>query len=115
MHKKDIHSAAQTLGKLGGLAKSKAKAKAVRENGKLGGRPVKGAGGLSNFCPNLQNTHVKTKTQNQRKAESNAHKAFSHYLATRRAYRKGQATIEQVAHTLAVFDLTLAIANLKRQ
>jgi hypothetical protein len=72
-------------------------------------------GGLSNFCPNLQNTHVKTKTQNQRKAESNAHKAFSHYLATRRAYRKGQATIEQVAHTLAVFDLTLAIANLKRQ
>ena len=112
MNKKDIHSAAQTLGKLGGLAKSKAKAKAVRENGKLGGRPVKG---LSNFCPNLQNTHVKTKTQNQRKAESNAHKAFSHYLGTRRAYRKGQATIEQVAHTLAVFDLTLAIANLKRQ
>jgi len=40
MNKKDIHSAAQTLGKLGGLAKSKAKAKAVRENGKLGGRPV---------------------------------------------------------------------------
>ena len=40
MNKKDIHSAAQALGKLGGLAKSKAKAKAVRENGKLGGRPV---------------------------------------------------------------------------
>ena len=114
MNKKDIHSAAQALGKLGGLAKSKAKAKAVRENGKLGGRPV-GSKNMSNFCPNLQNTHVKTKTQNQRKAESNAHKAFSHYLATRRAYRKGQATIEQVAHTLAVFDLTLAIANLKRQ
>ena len=33
MNKKDIHSAAQALGKLGGLAKSKAKAKAVRENG----------------------------------------------------------------------------------
>jgi hypothetical protein len=40
MNKKDIHSAAQALGKLGGLAKSKAKATAVRENGKLGGRPV---------------------------------------------------------------------------
>ena len=38
---KDIHSAAQVLGHLGGLAKSKAKAKAVRENGKLGGRPLK--------------------------------------------------------------------------
>jgi hypothetical protein len=40
MNTKDIHSAAQALGRLGGLAKSKAKAKAVRENGKLGGRPV---------------------------------------------------------------------------
>jgi hypothetical protein len=40
MKKKDIHLAAQALGKLGGLAKSKAKATAVRENGKLGGRPV---------------------------------------------------------------------------
>jgi hypothetical protein len=41
MTKKDhIHSAAQTLGKLGGLAKSQAKATAVRENGKLGGRPM---------------------------------------------------------------------------
>jgi hypothetical protein len=40
MNKKDIHSAAQALGKLGGLAKSKAKATAVRENGKFGGRPV---------------------------------------------------------------------------
>jgi hypothetical protein len=37
---KDIHSAAQALGRLGGLAKSKAKAEAVRENGKLGGRPL---------------------------------------------------------------------------
>ena len=55
-------------------------------------------------------------TQNQkRKAESNAHKAFSRYLATRRAYQRGQATIEQVAHSLAVFDLTLAIAKLKRR
>jgi hypothetical protein len=35
----EIHQAAQALGRLGGLAKSKAKAKAVRENGKLGGRP----------------------------------------------------------------------------
>jgi hypothetical protein len=39
MSKQDIHSAAQALGRLGGLAKSKAKEKAVRENGKLGGRP----------------------------------------------------------------------------
>ena len=36
----NIHSAAQALGRLGGLAKSKAKATAVRENGKLGGRPL---------------------------------------------------------------------------
>ena len=28
------------MGKLGGLAKSAAKAQAVRENGKLGGRPA---------------------------------------------------------------------------
>lgn len=33
--------AAQSLGRLGGLAKSKAKTAAVRENGKLGGRPKK--------------------------------------------------------------------------
>ena len=33
--------AAQQLGRLGGLAKSKAKTAAVRENGKLGGRPTK--------------------------------------------------------------------------
>lgn len=31
--------AAATLGRLGGLAKSAAKAKAARENGKKGGRP----------------------------------------------------------------------------
>ena len=36
-----MNAAAQQLGRLGGLAKSKAKAAAVRENGKLGGRPKK--------------------------------------------------------------------------
>ena len=35
------NKAAQQLGRLGGLAKSAAKAAAVRENGKLGGRPKK--------------------------------------------------------------------------
>jgi hypothetical protein len=40
MSKPAIHSAAQTLGRLGGLAKSEAKATAVRENGKRGGRQV---------------------------------------------------------------------------
>lgn len=35
------NKAAQQLGRLGGLAKSAAKAVAVRENGKLGGRPKK--------------------------------------------------------------------------
>lgn len=34
-----MNPAAQSLGRLGGLAKSKAKTAAVRENGKLGGRP----------------------------------------------------------------------------
>ena len=33
--------AAQQLGRLGGLARSEAKARAARENGKLGGRPPK--------------------------------------------------------------------------
>ena len=36
----DYQDAAATLGKLGGSAKSAAKAAAVRENGKLGGRPA---------------------------------------------------------------------------
>lgn len=36
-----MNPAAQSLGRLGGLAKSAAKAAAVRENGKLGGRPKK--------------------------------------------------------------------------
>jgi hypothetical protein len=40
MNNNDTHSAAQALGRLGGLAKSEAKATAVRENGKLGGRPL---------------------------------------------------------------------------
>ena len=34
-----MNKAAQQLGRLGGLAKSKAKADAARENGKKGGRP----------------------------------------------------------------------------
>ena len=34
-----MNPAAQSLGRLGGLAKSKAKTAAVRKNGKLGGRP----------------------------------------------------------------------------
>jgi hypothetical protein len=37
----DINKAAATLGRKGGSAKSDAKAKASRENGKLGGRPKK--------------------------------------------------------------------------
>lgn len=36
---KNKNPAAQTLGRLGGKVKSKAKAKAARDNGKLGGRP----------------------------------------------------------------------------
>lgn len=35
------NKAAQQLGRLGGLAKSKAKSAAVKENGKKGGRPRK--------------------------------------------------------------------------
>jgi len=34
-----MNSAAQQLGRLGGLAKSKAKTAAAKANGKLGGRP----------------------------------------------------------------------------
>jgi|WetSurMetagenome_2_1015567.scaffolds.fasta_scaffold479393_1 hypothetical protein len=37
----NISKAAQTLGKKGGKVKSEAKTKAVRENGKRGGRPKK--------------------------------------------------------------------------
>jgi hypothetical protein len=37
-----IAKIAAALGKLGGSVKSKAKAKAARENGKKGGRPRKG-------------------------------------------------------------------------
>lgn len=36
-----MNRAAQKLGRLGGLARSKAKAAAARANGKLGGRPKK--------------------------------------------------------------------------
>jgi hypothetical protein len=38
---KQISKIAAALGKLGGSVKSKAKAKAARENGKKGGRPRK--------------------------------------------------------------------------
>lgn len=37
----DVTTAAALLGRLGGLAKSKAKARAARENGHKGGRPPK--------------------------------------------------------------------------
>jgi hypothetical protein len=37
----NLSQAAAALGKKGGSVKSKRKAKAVRENGKLGGRPRK--------------------------------------------------------------------------
>ena len=36
-----MNKAAQELGRLGGLKTSEAKARASRENGKLGGRPKK--------------------------------------------------------------------------
>jgi len=55
---------------------------------------------------------MKTRSNAKAKAQSNAHKAFSNYLATRRACLKGHASIQQVAKALALFDLTLAIANL---
>jgi len=58
---------------------------------------------------------VKEMTQAQkRKAERNAHLAFVRYLNTRRAFQRGQATLQQVAHALATFDLTLAIAKMSR-
>jgi len=41
MDQKYISRIAAALGKLGGSSKSKAKAKAARENGKKGGRPRK--------------------------------------------------------------------------
>lgn len=37
----DFENAAESLGKLGGQARSKVKARASRANGKLGGRPAK--------------------------------------------------------------------------
>ena len=57
------NKAAQELGKLGGSVKSDAKAKAVRENGKKGGRPRTSVQildvevGLMNFI-NYYNTEV---------------------------------------------------------
>jgi hypothetical protein len=39
MSKKDVSKAAAALGRQGGKAKSERKAKAVRDNGRLGGRP----------------------------------------------------------------------------
>ena len=53
MNPQQIHKAAQGLGRLGGLAKSAAKAKAVRENGKLGGRPR----GSKDSKPRKKNKH----------------------------------------------------------
>ena len=53
-----------------------------------------------------------SQTTAKAKAMANAHRAFSRYLATRRAYKGGRAAIQQVAHALALFDLTFAIANL---
>lgn len=41
MNTRGKHKAAVELGQLGGLVKSEAKTKAVRENGKKGGRPKK--------------------------------------------------------------------------
>jgi hypothetical protein len=66
-------------------------------------------------APIVNNTNLKAKTQTQkRKAGVEAYKAFSHYLAIRRSYYKGQATIEQLAHALALLDLALVIAGLKQ-
>jgi len=41
MNKQDLAKAAAVMGAKGGRSKSPAKVKAVRENGKLGGRPKK--------------------------------------------------------------------------
>lgn len=40
-NQKKVHGAAALLGKLGGAARTKRKAKAVRTNGRKGGRPSK--------------------------------------------------------------------------
>jgi hypothetical protein len=53
---------------------------------------------------------IQTKQNRKRKAESNAYKAFSHYIAIRRKLVRGQATIQQVAHALALVDITSAVA-----
>ena len=60
----------------------------------------------------ISSTTKENRSNARAKAQSNAHNAFSHYLATRRADQRGQATIQQVAKALALFHLTLAVANL---
>jgi len=64
----------------------------------------------------LRNSSMKQERENRNtartRAQANARRAFSHYLATRRAYQRRQATIQQVAKALALFDLTLTVANL---
>jgi hypothetical protein len=55
---------------------------------------------------------MRANSNTRTRAQAKAQRALSHYLATRRAYQKRQATIQQVAKALALFDLTLAIANL---
>ena len=56
MERREMNQAAQTLGRLGGLAKSAAKAAAVRENGKLGGRPKKPKRAAR--LPNAESSHA---------------------------------------------------------
>ena len=47
----------------------------------------------------------------KRKLESDAHKAFSYYLAVRRSYQRRQATLEQIAHASALLDSALERLN----
>ena len=47
----------------------------------------------------------------KRKLESDAHKAFSYYLAVRRSYQRRQATLEQIAYALALLDSALERLN----
>jgi hypothetical protein len=53
-----------------------------------------------------------SRTTAKAQATANTHRAFRRYLATRRAYKTGRATIQQVARALALFDLAWAIAHL---
>ena len=54
------------------------------------------------FKPFPTTVHL-TPTQ-KKKLESNAYKAFSHYLAVRYSCRRGQAPLIQLARALARFD-----------